>query len=221
MRANILIVVILTLCLGCRRGSDGGVERSETMVSLDLFVGSGSLTRSTSLSDDSFSDLALYIFNEGGELELYHKEDALSQQIMVEIALHLSEGEKEIFIFANYLDKSLYDVSGEPCTLNEDSSLEQLNSLTTCIESDFDPTSLLMVGRAEVEITPQSESISIELRRLSARLDINIFKGEGFDGEDITVESVSFDNQILNSEVVFDYDEATAQMVQPIVLGEQ
>ncbi len=221
MRANILILFMVTLLVGCRRDLIGEDSGGDSIISLDIFVGSGSITRASSSSDDTFSDLALYVFNQNGELELSHFEQGLSAQIMVEIPLQLLAGDKEILIFANYLDKTLLS-DGQEYSLNSSSTYQELTNLTTSMDGEFSPESLLMVGWSEVTIDTQSEGsyISMELRRLSARVDIHVFKGDGFGDESVTLQGVTLSNQILNSQILFDYDDSLAQMVSPELRGD-
>ncbi len=185
---------------------------SSDSLSFELTVGRSTTADPYSIdSDDEFSSLAIFIFDNNGraiEAILYPSLPSLE---WMTIPLSMLEGHKHFVLLANYADKIFMDSSGREYTISEESTLEQLEGLTTSLNVEFDPANLLMIASQSVELTAQSDNghIEIPLRRLVSRLDLYIFKGAECSTQNIVVESAKLVNQIKDSEVVFQYSNST------------
>lgn len=147
--------------------------------------------------DDSFSSLALYIFNKADQrCEYSELIPEFTPQRLKELSrsVNVSPQTKIIYAIANYNDPDKTFSTPVTSAL----TLEQLENLTVS-GSVFSGNSILMVGKKEVPINSEYVVAEIPMQRLAARLDIYMFKNQELAQSTVTVTSVEFRNQVLTT----------------------
>lgn len=147
--------------------------------------------------DDSFASLALYIFNKTDQhCEYSELIPEFTPERLQEISrsVNVSPQTKIIYAIANYNDPE--KTFSLPITT--ELTLEQLEGLTV-EESHFKDSSILMVGKKEIPINSSNVVAEIPMERLTARLDIYMFKNQKLEQTNVTVTSIEFNNQVLNT----------------------
>lgn len=219
MNNRLIIIWISTLLLGaCAKDPiiDDGLQTKG--VSLSLSVNTLTVNDPMSINQDqTFSSLAIYIYNNDANSTL-DKSTLLPSFTSVstkDILIQTQAGSKTLYLIANYSGKTFRQADGTVLTLSPTTTKQQLDNIVTESSSGFTPNTLLMIGKQTLAITAGSNGtiIGVALRRLQARVDVHVFKGPNFGTNTVTLESVTFHNQTLNSEVKFDYDVNTAQML--------
>lgn len=179
-------------------------------VSLNLAVNTLSINDPMSINQDqTFSSLAIYLYNNDASATL--DKSALlplfTSVITKDIPVQTQPGTKTLYLIANYAGKTFRLTDGTLLTLSPTTTKAQLDNIVTEIGGGFSPSSLLMVGKQTLTITngDNGSIIGVALRRLQARVDVHVFKGPNFGTNTVTLESITIHNQVLNSEVKFDY----------------
>lgn len=167
--------------------------------------------------DDTFSSLALYIYNDDAPFTLENVVllPTFTSVNAKDIALKVPLGTKHIYLIANYAGKTFKRSNGVPFTLNITTSKQELDDMIVESGGGLLPNSLLMVANKTVTlgVADNGSVINLALRRLQARVDVHIYKGANFGSNVVTLESVTLHNQVLNSEVKFNYTPQDAQML--------
>lgn len=148
-------------------------------------------------NDGNFASLALYIFNKADKHREYSElipEFTPERLKELSRSVNVSPQTKMIYAIANYNDPD--KVFSTPITA--ELSSDQLDNLTVS-GNVFNESSILMVGKKEVPINSNYVVAEIPMERLAARLDIYMFKNQGLEQVNVTVTSIEFDNQVLNS----------------------
>lgn len=219
MSSRLIIILISVLSLAsCVKESaiNQGTETKE--VSLNLSVNTLITNDPISVNQDqTFSSLAIYLYDNDTNFTL--DECALLPSFASvgtkDIPVQTTIGTKTLYVIANYVGKTFRRTDGSVLTLSPTTTKAQLDNIITESSDGFSPVSLLMVGKQTLNMTASSNGtiIDVVLRRLQARVDLHIFKGVNYEAHTATLESVTIYNQVLNSEVKFDYDAGTSQML--------
>lgn len=225
---NRLIIILMSTFLfgACTNEVILDDEPQKEGVLLNLAINSLSINDPMSVNQDqTFSSLAIYIYNNDvnytldKSLLLSSFSPVNSKDILIEGTI----GTKTLYLIANYNGKTFKQTDGTPLTLNLTTTKQQLDNIITETSSSFMPASLLMVGKQILNITEgdNGTEIGVLLRRLQARVDVHVFKGQNFGTNSVTLESVEFHNQVLNSEMKFDYDASSVQMLTSPIFNTQ
>lgn len=219
MKYRLIILLLSILLLGaCNQEAviDDGAQTDN--VSVNISVSTLAVNDPASINQDqSFGSLAIYLYNNDASFTL-ERSVLLSSFAPIttkDIPLKTQIGTKILYLIANYTGKTLKLSNGNSLTLTANTSKQDLDNLVTESSGGFSPASLLMVGKQTITIasTDNGKITNALLRRLQARVDIHVFKGTNFASNNVTLESVTLHNQVLNSEVKFDYTVNTAQML--------
>lgn len=219
MNNRLISILISTLLLGaCTKDTltDDAVQTKD--VSLNLSINALAVNDPVSINgDQAFSSLAIYLYNNDANstVDKFALLPAFTPIAAKDIPIETQIGTKTLYLIANYSGKTFRLTDGTVLTLSPTTTKSQLDHITTESSAGFSPNSLLMVGKQTILITSASNgtTIGIALRRLQARVDVHVFKGSNFGTNTVTLESVTLHNQVLNSEVVFDYSTTTPQML--------
>lgn len=175
--------------------------------------------------DQTFSSLAIYLYNNdaASTLEQSVLLPSFSSVSTRDIPVLTQPGIKLLYVVANYAGKTFRRTDGTIFTLSQATTRQELESIVTESSSGFSSSSLLMVGKQTMTVTSANNGslINVVLRRLHARVDVHVFKGVNFGSNVVTLEYVKLYNQVLNSEVKFDYTANTAQMLTSPIFNEQ
>lgn len=219
MNNRLIIILISTLLLGaCAKESmiDDGLKTKG--ISLNLSVNTLTINDPMSINQDqTFSSLAIYIYNNDANFTL-DKSALLPSFTSIstkDIPVQTQVGTKTLYLIANYNGKIFRLTDGTLITLSPTTTKQQLDNIITESSSGFSPNALLMVGKQTLNITAANNGsiVNVVLRRLQARVDVHVFKGPNFGTNTVTLESITIHNQVLNSEVKFDYTVNSAQML--------
>lgn len=224
---RLIIILMSTILLGaCTKESIIDDELQTKGVSLNLTVNTLAVNDPMSVNQDqTFSSLAIYMYNNDANSTL-DKSALLPSFTSVstkDIPVQTQIGTKTLYLIANYSGKTFRLVDGTVLTLSPTTTKSQLDNIITESSGVFSPNALLMVGKQTLNITSANNgsTVGVVLRRLQARVDLHVFKGPNLGAYNVTLESVTIHNQILNSEVKFDYDVNTAQMLSVPIIGTQ
>lgn len=219
MNNKLIIILINTLLLGaCTKVTlidDAVVAKG---VSLNLSINTMAVNDPISVNgDQTFSSLAIYLYNNDASSTL-DKSALLPSFPSIstkDIPIETQIGSKTLYLIANYSGKTFRLTDGTVLTLSPTTTKAQLDKINTESGGGLSPNSLLMVGKQTIAITSTSNgtTIGVALRRLQARVDVHVFKGTNFGTNIVTLESVTLHNQVLNSEVKFDYVATLPQML--------
>lgn len=219
MNNKLIIILMSTLLLGaCTKETMIDDEFQAEKVSLNLFVNALSANDPMSINQDqTFGSMAIYLFNNDATFTLDKSAllPSFSPVSTKNIPIETQVGTKILYLVANYAGKTFKLTDGTTLTLSPTTTRQQLDNIITESSSGFLPGSLLMIGKQTMVLTSgdNGATIGIALRRLQARVDVHVYKGPNFDSNVVTLESVTLHNQVLNSEVKFDYTVNTAQML--------
>lgn len=227
MNNRLIIILISVLLLGaCKKEPliDEGVQIHDA--SLNLAINTMAINDPVSVNQDqTFSSLAIYLYNNDATFSL--DKSALlpwfTSVSTMDIPIQTQVGAKTLYLIANYAGKTFRLTNGTLLTLSPTTTKDQLDNIITESGGGFSPTSLLMVGKQTLNITDgdNGSTIGVALRRLQARVDVHVFKGPNFGTNTVTLESITLHNQVLNSEVRFDYAVNAAQMLTSPMLSTQ
>lgn len=223
-----LINLLIGTCLlwACTNESvtENGLDPDS--ISMNLSVNSMAVNDPAAINQDqTFSSLAIYLYSNDAASTL--EESALlpsfSSVSTKDIRIQTHAGTKLIYIIANYTGKTFKQANGTPLILSNTTTKQELENIITESSGGFTPNSLLMVGKQTITVTSADNGklVDLILRRLQARIDVHIFKGPSLQSDIVTLQSVTLYNQALNSEVKFEYDRNTAQMVTPPLFNNQ
>ena len=217
MNKRLMMIVMSTLLLvSCTQESTFG-EGDQT-VSVNLSVNTLVTNDPASINQDqTFNSLAIYLYNDDATFTLDKAAllPSFASTTSKQIPIKTQEGTKILYLVANYVGKTFKRTDGTLLTLTATTTKQQLDDIVTQSSGGFAPNSLLMVGKQTMVLTAadQGASLNVLLRRLQARVDVHVYKGENFGSDVVTLESITLHNQVLNSEVKFDYAVNTAQML--------
>ena len=195
----LLIISLSTLTISCSES-----EKSETGKDSSLFltikVGGAVTSRSTdnlALGNDSqFSSLALYVFNKSDGYCEYSEliPNIASATNEFYRSVQVSSQTKMVYAIANYVgsDKTL------SATLSNSTTMAELEAMTVT-NASYISDNVMMIGKQEVEITGTSVQANIPMERLTARVDIYMFKNQSLLNDNVNVISIELLNQVLNS----------------------
>lgn len=227
MNNRLIIILISTLlAVACTKETIIDDEIKTKGVSLNLSVNTLATNDPISINgDQTFSSIAIYLYNNDANSTL-DKSALLPSFTPIstkDIPIETQIGTKTLYLIANYSGKTFRLTDGTVLTLSPTTTKAQLDNIITESSAGFLPNSLLMVGKQTITITSTSNgsTIGVALRRLQARVDVHVFKGMNFGSNAVTLESVTLHNQVLNSEVKFDYAVNTAQMLASPIFATQ
>lgn len=208
---RLIIILVSTLFLAaCVNESiiDDGIQVDD--VSINLSVNTITVNDSMSINQDqTFGSLAIYLFKNDANftLEASALLSSFTPISIKQIPVKTQPGTKILYLIANYAGKTFKLNNGTVLTLGTTTSKQQLDNIITESSSGFLPGSLLMLGKQTMTVasTDDGKMIDVILRRLQARVDVHVFKGPNFGSNIVTLESITLYNQVLNSEVKFDY----------------
>lgn len=167
--------------------------------------------------DQTFSSLAIYIYNNDASsvLEQAALLPSFTNVSSMNIPITMQIGAKSIYVIANYVGKTFKLTNGTSFALTNTTTQQQLESIVTESVGGFSPNSLLMVGKQTMTFTNNDNGalVNILLRRLQARVDVHVYKGINLGSAVVTLESVKLYNQVLNSEMKYDYSSTIPQML--------
>lgn len=219
MNNRLIILFAATFLLGaCAKETIIGNDEKSNVLAVNLSVNTLLANDPAAVNQDqTFGSLAIYIYNNDASSTLERSAllPSFSSVTTKDILISTRDGSKTIYFIANYVGKTFKLTDGSTLTLSNTTSKQQLESLISESGSGFSPNSLLMVGKKTLTITSADNgtSIAIPLRRLQARVDVHVYKGANFGSTAVTLQSVTLYNQVLNSEVQFDYSATTPQML--------
>lgn len=227
MNYRLIIVLMSTLLPGaCTQESDTGDEFRTDDVLMNLYVNTTAVNDPASVNQDqTFSSLAIYLYNNDATFTLDKSAllPSFSPIISKNIPIQGKAGSKTLYLIANYAGKTFKLSNGSTLTLSATTTKQQLDDIITESSSGFLPGSLLMVAKQLMTLTSadNGSSVGIALRRLQARVDVHIYKGPNFGSGVVTLESVTLHNQVLNSEVKYDYSVNPPQMLTSPIFNAQ
>lgn len=219
MNNRLIIILVSALLLGACTKETGIDDKFQTKkISMSLSVNALAVNDPMSINQDqTFGSLAIYLFNNDAAFTL-EKSALLPSFTSVstkDVLIETLASTKILYLIANYAGKTFKLTDGSLLVLSSTTTKQQLDNIITESGSGFLPASLLMVGKKTLNITSadNGSSVGVALRRLQARVDVHVFKGPSFGSDAVTLESITLYNQVLNSEVKFDYDIQSSQML--------
>lgn len=137
----------------------------------DLFIG-----------DDIIKKIRIYVMSNGyvDHMKVY---TAGSNDFKNPFRITTTTGRKTIYVIANEPDR----MSGK---LNKVTTFKELKSLDTPKVSETLRPPLTMVGSGNVTVTTGTNTVTVKLVRLAARLDLKILKGEKAKEKNIQLEGI-------------------------------
>lgn len=213
-----IIILVIALLLGACTKEVDVEEGTKKDLSVNLLINSLAVNDPMSINQDqTFGSLAIYVYKNDASSTL--EQAALLPSFLPvstkQIIIRTDTGDKLVYMIANYVGKTFRLTSGGILTLGTLTSRQELDNIVVESSSGFSPNSLVMVGKQSMSISVSDQNVSINLimRRLQARVDVHVYKGPNFGSDVVTLESVTLHNQVRNSEVKFDYNANTAQML--------
>lgn len=227
MKNRLITLLLSTLIWGAciQEAVNDGTFQSER-VSVKLSINTLAANDPMSVNQDqTFGSLAIYLYNNDASFTL-EKSALLPSFASIsskDIPLQTQVGTKILYLVANYAGKTLRSSNGSILTLSTTTSKQELDNMITESSTGVSPASLLMVGKQAITIAPgdNGKIVNVALRRLQARIDVHVFKGVNFGSNVVTLESVTLHNQVLNSEINFDYTVNGAQMLTSPIFSTQ
>lgn len=217
---NRLIILLLSTLFGGACTNETVMDNASQAENLSVNISVSTLAVNDPAAvnqDQSFGSLAIYLYNNDASFTLERSAllPSFAPISAKDIPLKTQVGTKTLYLIANYAGKTLKLANGNTLTLTTTTTRQELDNLITESSSGFSPASLLMVGKQTLTLTSANngQAINTLLRRLQARVDVHVFKGTNFGSNAVTVESITLHNQVLNSEVKFDYTVNSAQML--------
>ena len=210
-----LSALLLSACI-----KEGGWVDISTTKSIGVVLSINTLAANDPVSvdqDQTFGSLAIYLFNNDATFstDKVMLLNSFSSVNAMDIPIVSIPGAKVMYLIANYTGKTFKLTDGTPIALGATTTKQQLDDIITEIATGFSPNALLMLGKKEITITPADDGalFNVLLRRMQARIDLHVYKGPNFGTNTIELVSVKLNNQILNSDVDFDYTVNTPQML--------
>lgn len=221
-----LIVIIISAFFVAACSKEDAAYDGENDISIKLSLNTRALNDPMSINQDqAFGSLAIYLYNSdaGSTLEQSALLPSFPLSSSMDIPIKTQPGVKYLYVIANYAGKTFKLANGTPLTLTTATTRQQLESIITESGNGFSPGSLLMVGKQTITVTATDNNLqtNVVLRRLQSRVDVHVYKGANFGSNTVTLEYVKLHNQVLNSEVKFDYAVNTAQMLTSPMYQEQ
>lgn len=219
MKYRIIIPFFITLLLGaCAQESMIEDASQPEEVSLNISVQTSAINDPVAINQDqTFGNLAIYLFNNDANNTLARSAllSSFTSTETKEIPIEAQAGTKILYLIANYVGKTFKLDNGTSFTLTPTTTKQELDRLTIESSSGFSSASLVMVAKQTISLTAGNNGSTQEvpLRRLQSRVDVHVYKGADFGSNTVTLESVTLNNQVLNSEVKFDYSANAAQML--------
>ncbi|MCR6509522.1 FimB/Mfa2 family fimbrial subunit [Bacteroides sp. KH569_7] len=170
--------------------------------------------------DDHFSSLAVYVFDANGKSLALHKfsvgEEGVNSYTTTAFSCSLLA--KNLFVIGNYADYPDLD-EALVASLNK----ADVQKLVANAEGNVElkSTNILMVGEAALpafsEDAAKDEHLEAEvtLHRLAARVDVFVFKEEGWD-EDVQTTKVAFTGGVKNTTLTYS-EEGDITLPSPVV----
>ena len=219
MKYRLSILFLSALLLGaCTKESS--LDDIPKTKSIDMVLSINTFAANDPISvnqDQTFSSLAIYLFNNDATFstDMVMLLNSFTSVNAMDIPIVSVPGDKVMYLIANYTGKTFKLTDGTPITLNATTTKQQLDDIITETATGFSPNKLLMMGKKEITIAPDDDDtqFSMLLHRLQARVDLHVYKGVNFGTNTIKLVSAKLNNQVLNSEVDFDYTVSTAQML--------
>ncbi|MDD3037379.1 hypothetical protein [Bacteroides sp.] len=227
MKNRLIILLLSTLIWeACTSESITDDKFQTNNASINLSVSTLAVNDPASINQDqSFGSLAIYLYNNDASFTLERSVllPSFTPTSTRDIPLQTQIGTKILYLIANYAGKTFKLSDGSVITLSTTTSKQQLDNIITESGSGFSPASLLMVGKQSISIASSDNGriVNVPLRRLQARVDVHVFKGTNFGANVVTLESITLHNQVLNSEVKFDYTVNSAQMLTSPMFNNQ
>ena len=227
MNHRLIIILISTLlAAACSKEDDAGDGQQGKSIPMKLSVNSGAVNDPMAINQDqTFGSLAIYLYDNDATSTLEGSAllPSFSSVSNREIPISTKPGEKLLYVIANYAGKTFRRTNGSLFTLTTTTTRQELESMVTESSGGFSPGSLLMVGKQAITITDSDNGLStnVILRRLQARVDVHVYKGANFGSSPVTLEYIKLHNQVLNSEIKFDYTANSPQMLTSPMFYEQ
>lgn len=227
MSNRLIIILAGTLLLAaCNRPTEIDDEPIVKNMSMNLSINALAANDPNSINqDNTFSSVAIYVYSSdaASTLERALLLPSFASVDVKDIPITTKMGVKLLYIIANYTGKTFKLNNGTTITLSATTTKAQLDNITTQSSGGFVSNSLLMVGKQTLNMTEANNGglINVALRRLAARIDVHIYKGLTLLSTIVTLKSVTLRNQVLNSEVKFDYTIASAQMLPSPIFNKQ
>lgn len=226
MNNRLITIFASALLLGaCAKDKDSGRTIDAENVAISLAINSLAVNDPVAINQDqTFGSMAIYVYDDGSSvLERSALLPSFSPTMAMDIPIETKAGTKAIYLIANYAGKTFKRTDGTPFTLTAAATRQELESITTESSAGFAANSLLMVNKRVVAVAANDNGTAVEcaLRRLEARVDVHVYKAANFGSTAVTLKSVALYNQILNSEVKFDYVVNTAQMLTVPMINTQ
>lgn len=227
MNHRLMIILAYALLLAaCSKEATTDEEQQEKSIPMKLSINALLLNDPMSINQDqTFGSLAIYLYSNdaASTLERSALLPSFSSVSTREIPVLTEPGVKLLYVIANYAGKTFRLANGSILTLSTTTTRQQLESIITESSGGFSPNSLLMVAKQTMTIADgdNGKLIDVILRRLQARVDVHVYKGANFGSNTVTLEYIKLHNQVLNSEVKFDYAVNTAQMTTSPMFSEQ
>lgn len=227
MNYKLMILLASTLLLvACTKQREMDDEPPTESLFVNLSINTLAINDPNSINQDqTFSSLAIYLYNNDATstAEQSLLLPSFSSVGVKEIPVTTQEGVKLLYVIANYANKVFKLTDGTVLTLSPTTTKQQLDDIITESSGGFSPNSLLMIGKQTMRMTAATNGtfIDVALRRLQARVDVHIYKGVNLLSKVVTLQSVTLHNQVLNSEVKFDYTIAGARMLTSPMFSNQ
>ena len=227
MNYRMIILWSVTILLAaCSKGSDSTDLSDSDDVGVKLSVDTRATNDPTAINQDqTFSSLAIFLYDSDAGSTLLKSAllPSFSPVSVKEFPIQVKPGTKLLYVIANYVGKKFNLTDGSAFTLSTSTTRQQLENMIIESSSGFSPASLLMVGKQTMNITSTDNGklLDVVLRRLQARVDVYAYKGQSFGANTVTLEYIQLHNQVLNSEIKFDYTAGSANLVNPPLLNNQ
>lgn len=225
MNKNLIIILLGVLLLtACAKEMKTDSSQEQKSVVMNLQIKSAPVNDPMSINQDqTFGNLAIYIYNNDASSTLEQSAllSSFSPITMKEIPIQTLVGTKILYLIANYAGKTFKLSDGTPITLTPTTTKQQLDNIIVESGDGFLPKELLMVGKMEMNIVPADNDsfVGVTLRRMEARVDVHVYKGANFGSNTVTLQSITLHNQVLNSQIKFDYTVNAAQMLTSPMLN--
>ena len=222
----IILLTVTVLLTACSKESDFTDSPDSKGVALKLSVDTRATNDPASINQDqTFSSLAIFLYDSDAASTLLQSAllSSFSPVSVKELTVQVKPGTKLLYVIANYAGKTFKLADGSTFTLSQSTTRQQLENLIIESSSGFLPASLLMVSKQTMNIasTDNGKQLNVILRRLQARVDVYAYKGLSFGATTVTLGYIRLHNQVLNSEIKFDYTAGSAQLINPPLLNNQ
>lgn len=225
MKKILLFALIALLSGSCTNEVDNDKE-TVTKSTLNLSFYASTPDNMAYDNDHTFESIAIYIYNSGGTQPtnvLLQPSFSQTDVTIWERSFSVTPGNITVYSIGNYLNKTFKKSDGTPITLTETLTQAELEDMIVETSTPSPSHTLLMIGKQSVVVSDveKQKEATIEMRRLSARVDVHIYKGTNLAASNVLLESVTLHNQVFNSEVKFDYLLGNAQMITPTIYNNE